>query len=60
MAVLWCSFFRYSPLKLHDENASALPAVAFTLVLTNTGAEAVNASFLLALPLASFTATSRR
>ena len=33
--------YAYSAVKLHDENASALPAAAFTLVLSNAGAEEV-------------------
>ena len=52
--------FAYSAVKLHDENASALPAAAFTLVLSNAGSEEVKASLLLALPLASTENTSRR
>jgi hypothetical protein len=52
--------YAYSAVKLHDANASALPAVAFTLVVTNRGPAAVNASFLLTLPLASTASTSRR
>ena len=51
--------FAYSAVKLHDVNASALPAVAFTLVLENKGPTAVNASFLLTLPLAATLHTSR-
>lgn len=52
--------YAYSAFKLHDENASALPAAAFTLVLENNGDAAVNFSFLLTLPLASTASTSRR
>ncbi len=52
--------FAYSAVKLHDANASALPAVAFTMVLENAGSTALNASFLLTLPLASTLHTSRR
>lgn len=54
------SVYAFSAMKLHDENASALPAVAFTLVLENSGSSPVNASFLLTLPLASTESTSRR
>jgi non-lysosomal glucosylceramidase len=59
-AGLSAQVYAYSAVKLHDENASALPAVAFTLVLENKGTEPINASFLLALPLASTASTSRR
>ena len=52
--------YSFSAVKMHDENASALPAVAFTLVLENKGDTAVNASFLLTLPLAATASTSRR
>jgi hypothetical protein len=54
------SIYTFSAMKLHDENASALPAVAFTAVLENSGSTPVNASFLLTLPLASTASTSRR
>ncbi len=56
---LSASVFAYSAAKVHDANASALPAVAFTLVLENRGPAALNASFLLTLPLASTLYTSR-
>jgi hypothetical protein len=52
--------YSFSAVKLHDENASALPAVAFTVVLENAGSEPLNASFLLTLPLAATPRTSRR
>jgi hypothetical protein len=57
---LSANVFAFSAMRLHDPNASALPAVAFTLVLDNRGNTSLNASFMLTLPLASTASTSRR
>ena len=54
--------YAFSAFKLWDENASAAPAVAFTLVVTNPrpkGSPAQDVSFMLSLPLASAKDTTR-
>ena len=45
--------YAYSKLVPGDPAASAAPAVVFSLALTNTGAQPLNASLFLSLPLAS-------
>ena len=59
-AGLSAEVYSYSAVKLDDENKSALPAVAFTLVVENSGDAPINGSFLLTLPLASTVSTTRR
>ena len=53
------SLYAHYRWKIGDSNASATPAVVFTLQLTNTRPELVNASLLLSMPLAANEGYSR-
>lgn len=51
--------FAYAPFRAGSSSASAIPAVAFSLVLSNPLAVAANISFLLSLPLGASLDTDR-
>ncbi len=47
------SLFSWAPMKLYDENASATPLIAFSLLVSNPAPTPANVSFWVSLPLAS-------